>query len=108
MKNKLDSFLIKKLLVTQKSYDLENKLNKLVLVVDSKVNKFSVIAFFTALSISVSSVNSMNVKGEKRFFKGKVGSTKSYKKLIITFGKGENVSKIVDSIVNLQLIANEV
>ena len=51
MKNKINSFVIKKLLVTQKSYDMENKLNKLTIVTDCSVNKFDVIALFITLSI---------------------------------------------------------
>ncbi len=108
MTNKINAFLIKKLLITQKSHDLESKLNKLTLITDHQVNKFDIIAFFTTLSISINFVNSMNVKSEDRLFRGRSGKTKSCKKFIITFGKGENVSKIIDSIVSLQLSANKV
>ena len=108
MKNKINSFVIKKLLVTQKSYDMENKLNKLTIVTDCSVNKFDVIALFITLSISIDSVNSINVKCENRLFKGRIGQTKSFKKFIITFGKGENVVKIIDNIVSLQLSASKI
>lgn len=108
MKNKINSSLIKKLLVTQKSHDMESKLNKLTIVTDHGVSKFDVIAFFTTLSISISFVNSMNTKSENRLFRGRIGKTKSFKKFIITFGKGENVSKIIDSIVSLQLSASKI
>ena len=108
MTNKINAFLIKKLLITQKSQDLESKLNKLTLITDHQVNKFDIIAFFTTLSISINFVNSMNVKSEDRLFRGRSGKTKSFKKFIITFGKGESVSKIIDSIVSLQLSANKV
>lgn len=108
MKSKINSFLIKKLLVTQKSHDMENKLNKLTVMTDHNVNKFDIIAFFTTLSVSISFVNSMNTKCEKRLFRGKIGKTKSFKKFVITFGKGESVSKIIDSIVSLQLSASKI
>jgi ribosomal protein L23 len=108
MKNKINSFLIKKLLVTQKSNDAENKLNKMTIVADHSVTKFDVIAFFTALSVSINFVNSINIKSEKRVFKGKSYNAKSLKKFIVTFNKGENVKKIIDNVINLQLSANKI
>jgi len=108
IKNNINSLLVKRLLVTQKAFDAENKLNKLTLISDVVVTKFDIIAFFTALSISISRVNSLNIKGENRVVRGHKTKTAAYKKFIITFGKGENVSKIVESITNLQLAANRV
>ena len=108
MKNDINSLLIKKLLITQKAFDIENKLNKLTLVADPVVTKFDVTAFFTALSISTSKVNSLNMKGENKVIRGNKVKSSSYKKFVITFGKGENVAKIVESITNLQLVVNRV
>ncbi len=41
--------------------------------------------------VSVKKVNIMNYKSEARFFRGKKGSTKGYKKAIITLVKGDKI-----------------
>ena len=47
----------------------------------------------------------MNYNSEKITFRGRRGKTKEYKKFIVTFDHSIDVSKVIEDIVSLQLIA---
>jgi large subunit ribosomal protein L23 len=65
--------------------------------VDARANKFEVCAAVAALyKVNPTSCNVMNVKGKPKFSRGKggqiAGSTRNWKKAIVTLKKGETIT----------------
>ena len=70
---------------------------KYVFVVDMRANKTEIKLAFEEIykkkNITVVSVNTIIGKPKPRKFKGRLGSTKSYKKAIITLKEGDNIDE---------------
>ncbi len=106
--NLVFDLMLEKLVITQKTYGIErslNTLNKLVFIAKTSISKFSLFALFNLLNLKVQKINSMNYNPENIVFRGKKGKTKKYKKIIVTFDRSIDISKVIQDIVSLQLIA---
>lgn len=83
--------LIKKPLITEKTTSLSQN-NQVVFQVDQTANKYDIKqAVETIFKVKVDAVNTINVKGKTKRFKGFVGQRKSYKKAIVTLKEGHTI-----------------
>jgi large subunit ribosomal protein L23 len=85
--------VIKRPIITEKSYDLMNS-GKYTFEVDKKANKIEVKqAIQTLFNVKVEKVNIMNVRPKKRRVGRYEGLTPSKKKAIITLAKGQTIDR---------------
>lgn len=83
--------LIKKPLITEKSTSLSQN-NQIVFEVDQTANKYDIKqAIEVIFKVKVEAVNTMNVKGKTKKFRGFIGQRKSYKKAIVTLKEGHTI-----------------
>ena len=84
--------ILKKPLQTEKSNNLSEKQGKYVFVVDTESNKTQIKkAVEKIFNVVVKSVNVISVPAKIKFFKGRKGKRKAYKKAIVTT---KNMQKI--------------
>jgi large subunit ribosomal protein L23 len=77
--------IIRKPLLSEKSNLLEKNNKQYAFIVSSDASKNHIKrAVETIFGISVLSVNTLNVQGKKKVFKGRKGQQASYKKAIVT------------------------
>ena len=89
MKNLYD--IVKFPVVTEKSTKISEN-NQFVFKVDIDTSKDEVKKAIEKLfKVKVKSVNTINVKGKKKVFKGTKGKRSDYKKAVITLLKGETL-----------------
>ena len=85
--------IIKRPIITEKSYDLMNE-NKYTFEVDKKANKIEIKKAVEVLfSVKVEKVNVINVSSKKRRVGRYEGFTPSMKKAIITLAKGQTIDR---------------
>ena len=83
--------IIKFPVVTEKSTKISEN-NQFVFKVDTDTSKDEVKkAIEKIFKVKVKSVNTINVKGKKKVFKGTKGKRSDYKKAVITLIKGETL-----------------
>ncbi|MCL1950859.1 MAG: 50S ribosomal protein L23 [Turicibacter sp.] len=85
--------IIKRPIITEKSYDLMND-NKYTFEVDKKANKIEIKKAIEVLfSVKVNKVNVINVRPKKRRVGRYEGFTPSMKKAIITLADGQTIDR---------------
>ena len=83
--------VIKKPIVTEKS-TLLSETNKIVFLVDVNSNKIDIKKSIELIfGVSVTSVNTIKVKGKSKVFKGKIGKRSDYKKAIVCLPEGQSI-----------------
>lgn len=89
---KAEEILIKPVL-TEKSTELREKLNKYTFIVRKDANKIMIKnAVKELFSFDPKEVNILNCRGKKKRVRYKYGFTSSYKKAIITLAEGDKLS----------------
>lgn len=79
-------------LVTERSTDLRNNLNKIVFVVKTDANKHQIKrAVEETLKVKVAQVNIVNVRGKKKRLGRFEGKKPDRKKAVVTLKKGEKL-----------------
>ncbi len=85
--------IIKRPIITEKSYDLMTQ-NKYTFEVDKKANKIEIKKACESLfEVKVAKVNIINVRPKKRRVGRHEGFTPSMKKAIVTLAEGQTIEK---------------
>lgn len=78
--------------VSEKSANLGEKNNQYVFKVATTATKPEIKAAVESLfSVSVVKVNTLNVKGKRKVFRGRPGQRKDYKKAVVTLSAGQEI-----------------
>ncbi len=78
--------------ISEKSTELSEKQGKYVFKVDKRANKYQIKdAIEHIFNVKVVKVNTMNYDGKKKFVRGKVGKTASWKKAVVTLKEGQKI-----------------
>ncbi len=86
--------LIKKKSISEKSFSHQEK-GKYAFVVDQRATKPEIKkAVESLLDVNVESVNTINVEGKGKVFKGIKGKKTSFKKAIVTLKEGESLKEL--------------
>ena len=86
--------LIKKRSISEKSFSHQEE-GKYAFVVDKRATKPEIKkAVESLLDVDVESVNTINVKGKRKVFKGIEGRKTSFKKAIVTLKEGESLKEL--------------
>jgi ribosomal protein L23 len=98
--NKKISFsMIKKFIYTEKTKNSLEKYNKVVIIADRNLDKFSLMALFESIDCKISKVTSCVYKPEKKIIKNnKKIFVDSFKKFYIDFDDNVDVVNIVKNI----------
>ena len=84
--------VIKAPIITEKSANIQAEGKKVVLKVDKKANKVQIRqAVESAFGVKVKSVNTVNVRTKKKRVGRYEGTTKAYKKAIVTLAEGSEL-----------------
>ena len=84
--------VIKAPIITEKSANIQAEGKKVVLKVDKNANKVQIRqAVESAFGVKVKSVNTVNVKTKKKRVGRYEGTTKAYKKAIVTLAEGSEL-----------------
>ncbi|MFA6914852.1 MAG: 50S ribosomal protein L23 [Parachlamydiales bacterium] len=111
MNKKTPYDIVKKRYITEKSTMLSSlkdkesnpslrrfTLPKYVFLVDTKANKIEIARaveeIYAHLNVKVVAVNTINVKGKARRVRGRLGTTSSYKKAIVTLEKDDVLESV--------------
>jgi len=83
--------IIRRPVVTEKA-TMASEQNKVIFIVSPSATKEHVKQAVEGLfNVSVINVNTLNVKGKKRVFRGKAGQCKDTKKAIVTLAAGQSI-----------------
>lgn len=84
--------IIKAPIITEKSANIQAEGKKVVLKVDKSANKVQIRqAVESAFGVKVKSVNTVNVRPKKKRVGRYEGTTKAYKKAIVTLAEGSEL-----------------
>ncbi len=84
--------VIKAPIITEKSANIQAEGKKVVLKVDKNANKVQIRqAVESAFGVKVKSVNTVNVRPKKKRVGRYEGTTKAYKKAIVTLAEGSEL-----------------
>jgi large subunit ribosomal protein L23 len=87
--------LIRSPVVTEKSTNLVSQ-NKYIFKVDVNATKAQVKkAIEEIFEVTVAKVNTINIMGKVKRFRGILGKRKSYKKAVVTLNDGQNIDVTV-------------
>ncbi|KKB96419.1 50S ribosomal protein L23 [Candidatus Arcanobacter lacustris] len=87
--------LIRSPVVTEKSTNLVSQ-NKYIFKVDVNATKAQVKkAIEEIFEVTVAKVNTINIAGKVKRFRGILGKRKSYKKAVVTLNDGQNIDVTV-------------
>lgn len=97
-KNKISFSMIKKFAFTEKTEETLKKLNKVAIITDESLCKFSVMALFESIGCKIVKINSCIYKPEKRFMKNSRVLVGGHKKFIINFAPEVDIVNLVKDI----------
>lgn len=98
LKNKISFSMIKKFAFTEKTEGILKKLNKIAIITDESLCKFSVMALFESIGCKIVKINSCKYKPEKRIMGNKRVSVGAHKKFIINFASEVDIVNLVKDI----------
>jgi ribosomal protein L23 len=97
-KHNISFSMIKKFAFTEKSEGRLKTLNKVVIITDENLCKFSVMALFESIGCKVLKINSCLYKPEKKIVRNKRILVGGFKKFIINFANDVDIVNIVKDI----------
>jgi ribosomal protein L23 len=97
-KHNISFSMIKKFAYTEKTDRLLKNLNKVVIITDEALCKFSVMALFDSIGCKITKIRSCVYKDEKKFIKNKKVFVGGCKKFIINFADNIDVINIIKDI----------